>query len=263
MTTYHTLLLDVEDGLATLTLNRPEVRNAIDARMAHELVDALAALEAQAEVRALVLRGAGGHFCAGGDVRAMNAAGPRTPVQARGGMARYARLSRALRNFDRPVIAAVDGIAFGGGLSLALLADLVLMGRNARLAMVFGRVGLVPDCGALYALPRLVGLQCAKELVLSAREFGADEALRLGLALEVLPGDQLLPRAHALARSFCDASPLALSLAKKALDQSSDADFEAMLELEATYQGLALTSEYHAEAVRRFAAKEPPLFRPR
>ncbi|HSV81750.1 MAG TPA: enoyl-CoA hydratase/isomerase family protein [Ramlibacter sp.] len=263
MTTYDTLMLAVDDGVATLTLNRPEVRNAIDARMAQDLVNALAALEAQPEVRALVLQGAGGHFCAGGDVRAMNAAGPRTPAQARAGMARYAKLTRALRTFDRPVIAAVDGIAFGAGLSLALLADLVLLGQAARLAMVFGRVGLVPDCGALYTLPRLVGLQRAKELVLSAREFGADEALRLGLALEVLPSDMLLPRAQALARSFCSASPLALALAKKALDQSPDADFEAMLELEATYQGMALTSDYHLEAVRRFVAKEPSLFRPR
>src|SRR5690606_5209699 len=115
----------------------------IDARMADELVDALQAIDGDADVRALVLHGAGGHFCAGGDVRGMSEAGHRTPASARAAMGRYRRLTQALHQVERPVIAAVDGVAFGAGFSLALLADVVLLAERARLSMVFGRVGLI------------------------------------------------------------------------------------------------------------------------
>jgi 2-(1,2-epoxy-1,2-dihydrophenyl)acetyl-CoA isomerase len=256
MNPYETLQLAVDGGVARLMLNRPEVLNAISRRMADELIDALAAVEANADVRALVLHGAGGNFCAGGDVRGMREAGPRSVADARAAMGRYRRMTEALQRLDRPVVAAVDGVAFGAGFSLALLADIVLLGERARLAMVFGRVGLIPDCGALYTLPRIVGLQRAKELVFSAREIGAAEALRLGLALEVLPGEALLERALAIAASFRGASALAVSLAKRALDQSQQSDLGAMLELEAADQALAMASDYHADAVRRFVSKE-------
>lgn len=158
MSDYQTLKLAVEDGIARLTLNRPEALNAINARMADELIDALHTIENDAVVRALVLHGAGGNFCAGGDVRGMKDAGPRTAADARRAMARYRTMTETLHHLDRPVIAAVDGIAFGAGFSLALLADVVLLGERARLSMVFARVGLIPDCGALATLPRIVGL---------------------------------------------------------------------------------------------------------
>ena len=260
MDTYETLLLSIDDGVARLTLNRPKVLNAIDRRMADELTDALRALQARDDLCALVLHGAGGHFCAGGDVRGMRDTGPRTPAEAKRGMERYRRMTEALHGFDRPVIAAIDGVAFGAGFSLALLADIVLLGERARLSLVFGRVGLIPDCGALYTLPRNIGLQRAKELVFSAREIGAAEALRLGLALEVLPDDALLDRAMALASTFRGASPLALALAKRALDQSQHCDLSTLLDIEAAGQALAMGSEYHADAVQRFVAKEPLRF---
>lgn len=257
-----TLLLTLDDGLAVITLNRPQVRNAVDPRMATELTQTLTALAERPDVRALVLQGAGGHFCAGGDVRTMAAAGRRTVAEGEAVMERYAALTRALHGFPRPVIAAVQGVAFGAGLSLALLADLLLVADDARLSMVFARVGLVPDCGALYTLPRRVGLQRAKELVLSAREFGAAEAVHMGLALECLPAPMLLPRARDLARQLCSGSALAMALAKQALDRSPDTDLQTMLALEASSQGQALASDYHAEAVRRFVAKQPPLLAP-
>jgi 2-(1,2-epoxy-1,2-dihydrophenyl)acetyl-CoA isomerase len=260
MTAYQTLLLTVDDGIARLTLNRPEVLNAIDPRMADELVDALQAIEARADVRVLVLHGAGGNFCAGGDVRGMKDAGPRTGADARSAMVRYRTLTETLHHLDRPVIAAVDGVAFGAGFSLALLADVVVLGERARLSMVFARVGLIPDCGALCTLPRIVGLQRAKELVFSAREIDAAEALRLGLALEVQPSDELLTRTLAIAASWRGASALATSLAKQALNRAPESDLATLLDLEGSGQALAMTSDYHAEAVRRFIAKEPPLF---
>jgi 2-(1,2-epoxy-1,2-dihydrophenyl)acetyl-CoA isomerase len=257
---FETLQVHIGHGVARLMLNRPAARNAISRGMADELAQALRELQAREDVRALVLHGAGEHFCAGGDVKGMGELGPRNLAEARRGMVRYRHMTEALHGFDRPVIAAVDGVAYGAGFSLLLLADLVLLSETARLCMVFGRVGLVPDCGALHTLPRVVGLQRAKELVFSARELRAPEALSLGLALEVLPAEALLERAMALAAALREASPLALSLAKRALNRSLDQDLPAALEAEAQAQAEALCSEAHAEAVRRFAGKLPPRF---
>jgi 2-(1,2-epoxy-1,2-dihydrophenyl)acetyl-CoA isomerase len=260
MQTFDTLLLSVQGGVARITLNRPAVLNAINRPMADELTNMLLGLQQREDVRVLVLHGAGGNFCAGGDVRGMRDAGPRRTGEARDGMAIYRRMTEALHGFDRPVIAAVDGVAYGAGFSLLLLADMVLLGERARLSMVFGRVGLVPDCGAMYTLPRAVGLQRAREIVFSARELDAAQAHALGLALEVVSGDALLDRAMTIASSLRNASPLALSLAKRVLDQSLNSDLGQVLEQEADAQAKALASDHHREAVRRFMAKEAPLF---
>ncbi|MBX3608712.1 MAG: enoyl-CoA hydratase/isomerase family protein [Hydrogenophaga sp.] len=261
MAAYETLTVEVEGGVARLTLNRPEVMNAINRQMAAELTDALHMLGTRDDVRVVVLQGAGGNFCAGGDVRGMRDAGPRSSDEAREGMALYRRMTEALHGLECPVIAAADGVAFGAGFSLLLLADLVLLGERARLSMVFGRVGLIPDCGALHTLPRVVGLQRAKELVFSARELDAREAVALGVALEVLPGNELLPRAMAMAAALGQASPLALALAKRGLDDAFDIDLGEAMAREANGQALALGSAWHREAVRRFLAKESPSFR--
>ncbi|WP_431514128.1 enoyl-CoA hydratase/isomerase family protein [Variovorax sp. DAIF25] len=256
-----TLDYRLDDGVATLTLNRPEAKNALDPTMADELGECLAAIRADESVRVLVLAGAGGAFCAGGDVKAMGQGGPRTPEQRRAGLARYTRICTELMALDRPVIAAVDGVAYGAGFSLALMCDIVLLSERARLCMVFQRIGLVPDMGAFYTLPRVVGLQRAKELIFSAREIDAAEALRLGLAMEVVPAEALAARAQAIARSFAGASPVAMSIAKRALQASLGSDLQTLLEIESSGQALASNSDYAKEAVRRFAAREPAQFR--
>lgn len=256
-----TLDYRLDDGVATLTLDRPEAKNALDPTMADELGECLAAIRADEAVRVLVLAGAGGAFCAGGDVKAMGQGGPRTPEQRRAGMARYTRICTELMALDRPVIAAVDGVAYGAGFSLALMCDIVLLSERARLCMVFQRIGLVPDMGAFYTLPRVVGLQRAKELIFSAREIDAAEALRLGLAMEVVPAEALAARAQAIARSFAGASPVAMSIAKRALQASLGSDLQTLLEIESSGQALASNSDYAKEAVRRFAAREPAQFR--
>jgi 2-(1,2-epoxy-1,2-dihydrophenyl)acetyl-CoA isomerase len=264
MNDYETILCrmpSADEGIAALTLNRPASLNAISRRMADEMTDALTRLAADAGVRVLVMRGAGDNFCAGGDVRDMAGQGPRTAGEALEGMARYRRLTLALHDFPRPVIAAVDGVAFGAGMSIALLADLVLLSDRARLCMVFQRVGLIPDCAALYTLPRLVGLQQAKALALSAREIGATEAQAMGLALEVLPCQQLHARARQLAEAIAKGSPTALSLTKQALDASLQSDLPSMLALEAAGQAVALASEEHRLAAQAFVRKEPPRYR--
>jgi 2-(1,2-epoxy-1,2-dihydrophenyl)acetyl-CoA isomerase len=260
MQTFETLIVSVQDGVARLTLNRPEVMNAIDRRMAAELTEALRALGEREDVRVLLLQGAGANFCAGGDVRGMRDAGPRSAEEARRGMDLYRDMTLALHGFERPVIAAADGVAYGAGFSLLLLADLVLLGERARLCMVFGRVGLIPDCGALYTLPRVVGLQRARELVLSAREIDAAEAQAMGVALEVVASDALLARAQAMAGALTQASPLALALAKRHFQGAFDNDLAATLAHESHGQALALASAYHRDAVRRFTERQPPLF---
>ena len=261
MSSLETLQIDAADGVVTVTLNRPGAKNALSPQMADELTAALRALRADEAVRAIVLAGAGGDFCAGGDVKGMGSGGPRSPEQRRALMRRYRELTLALTGLDKPLVGALDGVAYGAGLSIALTADLVLVSARVRCAMVFHRIGLVPDCGAWYTLPRVVGLQRAKELIYSAREFGADEALRMGLALEVLAPEQLLPRAQALARSLADGPALAFSLSKQALNASLQSDLTAMLDLEAAAQAIAGGSEYNADALRRFAAREPARLR--
>lgn len=252
-----TLLTDIADGIATLTLNRPQQKNALNSPMRDALRDAVQQIRADRAVRAVVLRGAGTDFCSGGDIRAMNVtaadAGRNRMDDLHGWIA-------LLADLDRPVVAAVDGVAYGAGFSLALLADFIVASPRARFCMPFMKVGLVPDCGALYTLPRVVGMARARDLVFSAREVGAEEARQIGAVFEIVAQDQLHARADQLARGLAGASPTAFALTKRALNQSIGADVRAMLELESLGQGIAFTTDYHHEAVRRFKDKEPPLF---
>ncbi len=254
------VLLERVGGVAVVSLNRPQVKNALDTAMTDELAQLFRALRDDAPVRSVVLTGVGGDFCAGGDVKGMATAGPRDPEQRRAGMNRYRDLATAMMALDKPVVAAIDGVAYGAGVSLALLSDIVLVSSRVRMALVFHRIGLVPDIGAWYTLPRVVGLQRAKELVYSAREFGAEEARQMNLALEVLAPEALLPRALEIARSFEGASATALSLSKQALQASLQSDLQSMLDLEASAQALVSASAYTLESVRRFAAKESAQF---
>lgn len=252
-----TLLVDIVDGIATLTLNRPQYKNALNGPMRDALRDAVQQIRADRTVRAVVLRGAGTDFCSGGDIRAMNVtaadAGRNRMDDLHGWIA-------LLVDLDRPVVAAVDGVAYGAGFSLALLADFIVATPRARFCMPFMKVGLVPDCGALYTLPRVVGMARARDLVFSAREVGAEEARQMGAVFEIVEEGLLHVRADQLARGLAGASPTAFALTKRALNQSNSADVRAMLELESLGQGIAFTTDYHHEAVRRFKEKEPPLF---
>lgn len=255
------ILHEREGGVAIVTLNRPQAKNALDPEATGALTNLLRALRDDDSVRSVLLCGAGGDFCAGGDLKALGQGAARSIEQRRAGMTLYRDLALALSHLDKPVVAAIDGVAYGAGLSLALLCDIVLVSDRARMALVFHRVGLVPDVGAWYSLPRIVGLQRAKELVFSAREFGPQEAVQMNLALEVVPAPDLMARARAIAASFEGASALALSLSKQALQASLQSDLPAMLDLEASSQAMASCTDYTREAVRRFAAREPAQFR--
>lgn len=256
---WQTLRCERHGHVAVVTLDRPAARNALDEVMRRELPQLLQQLREDEAVRALVLHGAGGHFCAGGDLRAMSAT-PRTAWQSRQRIHDLHEWLPAWVNLEKPVIAAVDGAAFGGGFSLALLADFVLATPRARFCQVFARIGLVPDLAAMYLLPRIVGLQRAKELMFSARVLPADEAKALGIVYALHEPEALLPQALALAQRFTQASPLAIGLTKNILNQSFQLDQRALAELESYAQGLCMDSDYHRDAVRRFLAREPLAF---
>ncbi|MFM0653486.1 enoyl-CoA hydratase/isomerase family protein [Paraburkholderia sediminicola] len=253
----NTLLVDVNDGVATLTLNRAEQKNALNLPMRDALNDAIQWIRRDRTIRAVVLRGAGNDFCSGGDVRGMTA---RSAEDGRNRVDDLHGWIGALMDLDRPVIAAVDGVAYGAGFSLALAADFLIATPRARFCMPFIKIGLVPDCGAFYTLPRVVGLARAKDLVFTAREFGAEEALRIGAVFEIAPAESVLARATQIAKSLCQASALAFGLSKRALNLSLGSDLRTMLELESAAQGIAISTAFHQEAVQRFKDKQPARF---
>lgn len=254
-----TIVFDVSDGIATLSFNRPAQKNAMDGTMKEEIGEVIGRVRRDRDIRALILTGAGGAFCSGGDLRGIAA----RDLDSEGWRNRLLDLHEwlaGLITLDRPVIAAVDGVAYGAGFSLALTADFILATPRARFCMSFLRIGGVPDCGAFYTLPRIVGVQRAKELMLSARELGTEEARQLGIVLEIHEPERLMPRARALAASFVGAPPAAVSLSKRALAASLGSDLQTMLELEASGQAVAFGTAYHREAVARFGRKEASMF---
>ncbi|MFK0089624.1 enoyl-CoA hydratase/isomerase family protein [Pseudomonas sp. NPDC090755] len=253
-----TIEVGVDQGLATLVLSRPERKNALTAQMFAEMLEALATLRRDSTVKALLLTGAGSDFCSGGDLGSMQGAVEADTVRTR--MVENNRLLSALADFDRPVIAAVDGVAFGAGFSLALAADFVIASQRARFCMAFARVGLTPDLGASYFLPRIVGLQKAKQLVYSAAEISAEQALALGIALEVQPAERLHSRAEELARGMANMSGCAFGMTKRLLARSFEANLATQLDAEASSQAVAMSSSYLQQATARFASKQPPLY---
>ena len=252
------LRVEVDGPVATLTLDRPEALNALTVPVKVALRDALESLADDRVVRAVILTGAGRAFCAGQDLAEREApdAAP-LDVEVR---ERYNPIIRAIRSMGQPVIAAVHGVAAGAGASLALACDLRIAAEEARFVLAFGRIGLVPDSGATWFLPRLVGPAKAAELALVGDAVDAAEALGIGLVSKVVPGDQLLNEARTLAGRLAEAGPLALALTKEALQRSATIDLDEALEGEAKLQGIAGASADHAEGLAAFREKRAPRF---
>lgn len=255
------LLFEISDEIATITINRPEAMNALSAEMGEALSDALRVCKEQAgeAVKAIILTGAGGAFCAGGDVKAMGER-KKSPGGSRARLQSSHDRMMQLMNIELPVIALVDGPAAGAGANIALAADFVLATPRAMFMQAFGRIGLVPDWSGFFVLPRLVGLQKAKELVFTARKVRAEEAKELGLVYKLVGQDTAMEEARALAGRFRTASPTAIGIAKNILNQSFNHDHKTLLELEAMGQAIASSSDYHKAAVQRFRDKEPSIF---
>lgn len=245
-----------------LTLNRPEQRNALSLDLREALAHMIPVIRDDASIKSVVITGAGGHFCSGGDIKGLSEvlSGERDIFEGRARIRKIHRWLDELIDLEKPVIAAVDGSVFGGGLSLALAADFVVASSRAKFCSVFARIGYVPDMGLMYLLPRAIGLARAKDLIFSARVVGAEEAKDMGLIQQVYDPEELLERALEYAARFDNAPLDSIGIVKTILNRSLESDRRDVMAQEAMLQSMCRESDFHHEAVRRFVAKEPPLY---
>jgi len=256
------LLETIEDGIATLTFNRPERLNALSTPIMQGLLDGLPRLAGDPAVRVVVLTGAGRAFCAGGDVKSMAESGGehRSMAEAITHLRSRMEVSRILHELPKPTIAMINGPAAGAGLALALACDLRIAGTSARLVTAFVKVGFSGDFGGSYFLTRLVGTARARELYFTGRPVAADEALTLGLVNRVVPDDQLHDVTMELARSLAQGPQTALSLMKRNMNCAENAGLAELLDMEAVHQVQTGRTEDHREAAKAFVEKRAPVF---
>ncbi|MBI3965254.1 MAG: enoyl-CoA hydratase/isomerase family protein [Chloroflexi bacterium] len=257
---YEHLILEKTDGIARLTLNRPEALNALSMEMRAEMPLALAEIRSDPSVRAVILTGAGRAFCAGGDVKNLTEEQP-SASRMHSRMRELHRWLLDLVNLDRPVIAMVNGHAAGAGANLALACDLAIAADHAKFTQAFVKIGLVPDAGGMYFLPRAVGLAKAKELMYLGRTIDAREALEIGMISQVVPAEELEATTMDLAKRLAGGATRAISLMKSVLNRSSTLSLEDLLELEAHAQGMACDTADFREGVTSFVEKRSPTFR--
>jgi 2-(1,2-epoxy-1,2-dihydrophenyl)acetyl-CoA isomerase len=263
--TYKCLHVETKDGVATLTLNRPERLNALGDTLRDDLHDALERAGGDPAVRAIVITGAGRGFCSGGDVKAMHEA--HETRRQRSLLDRVApsrdRTLQLMRDVPQPIIAAVNGPAAGAGMNLALGCDIRIASTAAKFGQAFVRRGLHPDWGGTYFLPRLVGTARACELIFTGDLIGAEEAYRLGIVNAVVSPEELMPAAHALAGKIAAGPPIAIRLAKRAIYRNAEADLRTSLEFETFAQNICSETEDAREGARAFVEKRPPKFQGR
>ncbi|TWT14950.1 2-(1,2-epoxy-1,2-dihydrophenyl)acetyl-CoA isomerase PaaG [Reyranella sp. CPCC 100927] len=260
--TYSTIKLDISDRLATITLNQPDKLNAVSRQMAGELKDCWQSLAGNGSVRAVLLTGAGRGFCAGADLS--------DPDRAQGAMADsgaaleklFNPMIRTMRALPQPIIAAVNGVAAGVGMSFVLASDIAIAGRSASFLQAFARIGLVPDGGSTWFLPRLIGDARARAMAMLAQQIPAEKAQAWGLIWDVVDDAALMDSAAALARRLAD-GPLALASIKTALNAAHGNDLSAQLDLERDLQRELGRSEDFKEGVAAFLAKRPAQFKGR
>jgi len=253
-----TVLVEVGAGIATITLNRPEALNSLTVPMKVELLAALRRVERDAAVRAVILTGAGRAFCAGQDLKERlqpDAAPLGTEVRER-----YNPIVRAMRSMPKAIVGAINGVAAGAGASLAMATDIRVASDTATFTLAFGRVGLVPDSGATWFLPRLVGATRAAELALLGDSVTATDAVRIGLVGSVVPAADLATEARAVAERLGAGAPRAIALTKRALNTAWERDLDGALEYEAHLQDMAGRTKDHAEGMAAFLEKRPPRF---
>ena len=257
-TPFENLLLEIRDGVAFLTLNRPQVLNALNAAMLAELASAIQIIRDDVSIRAVVLTGAGEKaFAAGADIQELVQV---NAIEGRDLALRGQAVLRSLETCGKPVIACINGFALGGGCELALACTLRIAGENARLGQPEVKLGLIPGYGGTQRLPRLVGKGVALQMILTAEVLSAADALRVGLVNEVVPPDQLLARGEALARSIAAMAPTAVRYSLEAVDQGCDLPLEEALTLEASLFGHCCGTADKAEGTAAFLAKRPPVW---
>lgn len=256
------IMYDVAGGVGTVTLNRPDRLNAFTGGMLESLRATLENAASDREVRAVLLTGTGRAFCAGQDLadRVVSGDDATPPDLAESLQNRYNPIVRLLRTMLKPVVVAVNGVAAGAGANIALAGDIVLAARSARFIQAFARIGLIPDSGGTYFLPRLVGTARARGLALLAEPLDADDAAQWGLIWKAVADEELMTEATGLARDLAAGPTRGYGLIKQALNASLDSPLDAQLDLERDLQGEAGRSHDYAEGVRAFFDKRDPEF---
>ncbi len=258
--TYDTLLLDVADGVATITLNRPDAANALDLTMAEELCHAATLCDEDDGVRAIVLTGTGKMFSAGGDLASFAKNEEELPLLIKRMVtALHAAISRFARG-DAPVIAAINGTAAGAGFSLALATDLAIASADAKFAMAYTAAGLSPDGSSSFYLPRLVGARRAAELMMTNRRLTAQEALEWGLVNQVVPSEEVLPTAMVLAKQLASGPTKSYGVVKKILTQTFGESLETQMEIEGRGIADSARTDDAKEGIAAFFDKRSPNF---
>lgn len=258
--TDESVLLRRSDGVATVVLNRPDKLNAFDKAMHARMGSVLDEVRADASIRALLLTGAGRAFCAGQDLADPDVLPGDTPPDLGPTVELFNAAIRALRALEVPVVAAVNGIAAGAGANLAFACDIVLAARSARFVQAFSKIGLVPDSGGTWFLPRLVGHARATALAMLGDAVGAEQAAEWGMIWRAVDDAELMPEAEKMARHLAAQPTRGLALIKKALQVSSTNDLDRQLDLERDLQREAGRSADYREGVEAFLAKRPPKF---
>jgi 2-(1,2-epoxy-1,2-dihydrophenyl)acetyl-CoA isomerase len=252
------LRVERSGAVATLTLDRPAALNALTVPLKDELLAVFRSLEGDRTVRAVVLTGAGRAFCAGQDLRErLDPDAAPLEVELR---ERYNPIIRAMRALEQPIVGAINGVAAGAGASLAFACDVRLAAEGASFVLAFGRIGLVPDSGATWLLPRLVGAARAAEIALLGDPLSAAEAERIGLVRRVVPAAELPAAAHALAERLAALAPGACALTKRRLERAWSETLDEALDAEAEAQGVAGAEPDHAEGLAAFLEKRSPRF---
>jgi 2-(1,2-epoxy-1,2-dihydrophenyl)acetyl-CoA isomerase len=249
-------LIEVRNGVAVITLRNPGRRNAFYPEMRQQVIDALMAYNNDPSVRVVVITGADGHFCAGADLKRVTQRGDLPPLQIRDNMITMHALLRLLAGGQKPVIAAVEGDAFGAGLSMAVACDFVVASETARFGASFGRMGLFPDMGLVYTLPQRMGATAAKQFMLLSEPIGGAQAVERKLADELAPAGEALPAALALAKRLTASAPMSMAYIKSVMARGVPS-VEAAIDAERDLVPLLATSEDHKAAIGAFHAKRP------
>ena len=256
------ILLDIDGKVATITLNRPEVMNAINEAMLPPWVDALEECRTNSDVAVIVVTGAGEAFCRDGDTTKLGSHTTPSPVEIKEQFwDRLHRIPRKLAEIDKPVIAAVNGLASGAGVDVSLQCDLRFAARSAKFRVSYTAFGLVPGNGGTYFLPRIVGEAKALELFWAADPIDAEEALQIGMVNQVFDDDELLSRTLEYAHRIATRAPLAMTLVKRAVKQSLAMDLNTHLDMVSSHMLITRPSEDHAEAILAYEEGRDPVFK--
>lgn len=249
---------EVSNGVGLIVFNRPQVFNAMNHAMRQEIIQALDDCAANPEVRAVYITGEGRAFCAGQDLQeVVDPNGPSLTDILRTG---FNPIVSKMRSLDKPVVCAVNGVAAGAGANIAFAGDITVATASASFTQAFSKIGLIPDSGGTWTLPRLVGMQRAAALMMLSDKLSAEEAVRTGMIWKTFPDESFAAESLKIAETLAQMPTLALALTKKALNESFDNDFDAQLAVEDRYQTIAGQSDDYAEGVRAFLEKRKPVF---